>query len=173
MNIKPDREIERRFLYERPILPSSPEAIRIAQGYVAIDGFNTVRVRTSDTQGIKTASVCIKGPKAGAEAPEFEWDCALSRAAELFELCAGRVVNKVRHPITYEGCTFEVDVFEGPLAPLVIVELELATPNQRVKLPGWVGEEITDLGEYSNAALATRGLPPHFHRWAEARNIRG
>jgi CYTH domain-containing protein len=64
-----DRKIERRFLYESPTLPSSPEAIRIAQGYVAIDGFKTVGVRTSDTQGIKSASICIKGPKVGAEAP--------------------------------------------------------------------------------------------------------
>ncbi len=167
-----DREIERRFLYESPISPHSLNAVKIRQGYFAIDGLNTVRVRTNEDCGIKTASVCMKGPKVNAEAPEFEWDCHLSRAAAIFELCGNRIVEKFRRAIVHEGWTYEIDIFRGSLAPLIIVEVELATPKQEIKLPGWVGEEITDRGEYSNAVLATEGLPKHFIRWARERNIK-
>ena len=172
MNGPEDREIERRFLYESPISPQSLNGSRIRQGYFAIDGLNTVRVRTNDANGIKTASICMKGPKDGPEAPEFEWDCSLSRAAAIFELCADRVLEKARYPKVYEGWTFEIDVFAGDLKPLIIVEVELATRNQEISLPGWVGEEITERGEYSNAALAADGLPKHFIRWARERGIK-
>lgn len=164
-------EIERRFLYENPVKPHGVDGARIRQGYFAIDNGNTVRVRTTDERGAKTASLCLKGPKHGAEAPEFEWDCSLSGAAELFTLCNERIVEKIRHQQMYQGWLFEIDIFKGSLAPLIIVEVELATSNQKIELPGWVGEEITHRGEYSNAALAVDGLPDHFSRWARERRI--
>jgi CYTH domain-containing protein len=77
----------------------------------------------------------------------------------------GRELTKRRFHIPYDTVTFEVDVFSDQLEPLIIIEVELNTPNQPLSLPEWVGEEITNRGEYSNAALACDGIPRHFKQW--------
>lgn len=54
---------------------------------------------------------------------------------------------------------FEVDVFQGPLAGLVIAEVELKHELQAFTPPSWLGREITGDKRYSNESLAKFGLP--------------
>ncbi len=75
-------------------------------------------------------------------------------------LCAGRRIAKTRHDVPHDGLLWEVDVFEGPLAGLVIAEVELPCPDHSVGLPSWVGREITDDARYANAVLASAEAPP-------------
>jgi hypothetical protein len=45
-----------------------------------------------------------------------------------------------------------------PNEGLVIAEVELADPMQRIDLPAWIGEEITLDGRYGNSSLALRPI---------------
>jgi adenylate cyclase len=49
--------------------------------------------------------------------------------------------------------TWEVDVFEGENAGLIIAEVELAHEQQALDLPPWVGREITQDERYYNSRL--------------------
>ena len=72
-----------------------------------------------------------------------------------------RRVEKVRRRLEYAGRTWEVDVFTGENAPLVVAEIEIESVDAEVALPPWVGAEVTDDPRYTNAALAR--LP--YSRW--------
>lgn len=74
--------------------------------------------------------------------------------------CAGRVVRKKRHLVPHGDHVFEVDVFEGRLAGLVVAEVELEHEGQAVDLPPWIGQEVTGDSRFGNYALAQAASPP-------------
>jgi adenylate cyclase len=78
----------------------------------------------------------------------------------LERLCTGRRLDKTRHDVPHGGLVWEVDVFEGPLAGLVIAEVELPHPGHPLDLPSWAGREVTEDPRYANAALASAAAPP-------------
>jgi adenylate cyclase len=53
-----------------------------------------------------------------------------------------------------------VDVFDGPLAGLVIAEVELPAPDHPLRIPPWAVREVTHDHAYANAALASASAPP-------------
>ena len=53
------------------------------------------------------------------------------------------------------GHTWEVDVFEGANAGLVVAEIELDDPDEPFEKPAWVGEEVTHDPRYYNTCLAS------------------
>ena len=72
------------------------------------------------------------------------------------------IITKKRYLIPLEGTdlTAELDIFEGSLAPLVIVEVEFPddeSSDSFVK-PEWFGEEVTHDPAYRNASLATKNI---------------
>jgi CYTH domain-containing protein len=150
-------EIERRYLVQGDAWRTGVAATRrLRQGYLAREDGVSVRVRL----GGATAKLTIKGP-AGLVRPEFEYAIPLADAeAMLAALCAGRSLVKTRHEVPLDGLVWEVDVFEGPLAGLVIAEVELPSPDHPVRLPAWLGREITGDPRYANAALASAAAPP-------------
>jgi adenylate cyclase len=56
--------------------------------------------------------------------------------------------------VPFDGRTWEVDVFGGANAGLVLAEIEFDRLHQRLALPPWVGREVTDDVRYRNAYLA-------------------
>lgn len=70
----------------------------------------------------------------------------------------GRVVPHIRkRRYVWEdaqGLEWETDEFEGRLAGLVLVEVELESDQEIDELPPWAGHEITGLSSWSNRALA-------------------
>ena len=55
----------------------------------------------------------------------------------------GNVIEKIRYCVPHDGLTWEVDVFQGSLAGMVLAEVELARADQSFAKPAWLGEEVT------------------------------
>jgi adenylate cyclase len=151
-------EIERKFLVERPPELEGREAVAIEQGYLAraSDGGAEVRVRRADTEFVLT----IKGGT-GEIRVEEELDLDEGRFESLWALTEDRRLAKTRHLVPLDELTAEVDVYEGSLAGLVVAEVEFETEADanRFEPPEWFGRELTGDDRYSNARLATEGLP--------------
>ena len=151
-------EIERKFL-----VPEAPEpaglglGARLRQGYLAVDGAVEVRLRLTD--GAATLTV-----KAGTGLHRTEVEVPLdpAEADELWPHTEARRVEKVRHRVPLSGpLVAEVDLYEGDLAGLCTVEVELPSEAAAISFtpPSWFGEELTGQKAWSNAALALDGRP--------------
>lgn len=145
-------EIERKFLVDTELW-QAPTAggQRLRQGYLARGGGCTVRVRAGEEE----AWLTLKGPTSGISRAEFEYPIPLADASELLEtFCADAVVEKTRHNVMVEGAHFQVDVFAGSNAGLVVAEIELETPTQPFPRPDWLGLEVSEDPRYRNSRLA-------------------
>ncbi|KQZ01376.1 hypothetical protein ASD45_11340 [Pseudolabrys sp. Root1462] len=149
-------EIERKFLVAseawRDEVASHSD---IRQGYLAVNGGNTVRVRIKDDAAFLT----VKSAGPAIRRQEFEYPIPLNDAEALLALRCGRLIEKRRHVVPHGALRFEVDVFSGDLAGLVIAEIELPDETTAFVRPAWLGEEVTDDPRYANASLATNGAP--------------
>jgi len=151
-------EIERKFLVRsdgwRDGVTSSSA---LQQGYLSSNAKATVRVRTKDDEhGMLT----LKGAAEGIARSEFEYAIPIEDARELLEMARPNVVLKRRYLVPYAGFVWEVDVFDGAHAGLVLAEVELEAVDQFVPLPDWVGTEVSHDDRYANASLSrTPGVP--------------
>jgi adenylate cyclase len=152
-------EIERKFLIPAPPprLEGYPSS-QVEQGYVAIDPAGTeVRVRRRAGQ----ATLTVKGGR-GRSRTEEELEIDGERFARLWELTAGRRVEKKRYELPAEGgLTIELDVYRGPLAGLTTAEVEFPSAEAADGFvpPSWFGEEVTEDDAYKNQRLAVDGRP--------------
>jgi adenylate cyclase len=147
------KEIERKFLVRGDGWQVQvTKATRLQQAYVASMDDRSVRVRlangTAATLTIKIGTSLIRD--------EFEYAIPASDAEELMQAAVGLVIRKTRHLVPLGGHTWEVDVFEGAHAGLVVAEVELDEAGDTLELPDWLGEEVTGQFRYSNQALATQ-----------------
>jgi CYTH domain-containing protein len=146
-------EIERRFLVSSDAWRAGVDrSTGITQGYLAITEYSVIRVRVRDDD----AYVTIKSRDAGLAREEFEYSIPMDDARSLLNLCGPRVLEKIRHEVTYAGYCWEVDEYSAPFENLVIAEVELQSEADDPPRPAWIGEEITHNGSFSNAALAQR-----------------
>ncbi|HSD37507.1 MAG TPA: CYTH domain-containing protein [Rhodocyclaceae bacterium] len=151
------REIERRFLVaDRSIVDSRDGAV-IVQGYLRKDsGEMNTRIRICGS----LAWLTLKAPHRGLVRDEYEYPIPLGDAREILERhCVGRTVQKTRYAIPSGRHVFDVDVFEGSAAGLVIAEVELSAPDEVVEIPSWIGLEISGDSRYGNRSLALHGFP--------------
>lgn len=146
-------EIERKFLVrDASWREGEPAGMRMSQGYLSRERGRTVRVRLAGNQ----AWLTIKGMAEGISRPEYEYNIPVEDAAELLSLCTGSVIDKTRYPIAYGGHVWEVDVFHGENAGLIVAEVELADESEIPEMPPWVGEEVSEDRRYANSMLAER-----------------
>lgn len=151
------KEIERKFLVSNSDWRNFVEAeISIRQFYLAAAAGRTVRIRISDGAA---AMLTLKFSGKGRGRDEFEYPVPLAEAEEMQAFALGKVIEKTRHHVRHGGYLYEVDVFEGRLAGLVIAELETPDVVPAEKLPPWLGREVTREGPYYNASLALGDLP--------------
>lgn len=145
-------EIERRFLVKRDVWERSGShaGTPYVQAYLSTEPGKTIRVRIAGDDGFIT----IKGAASGSSKSEYEYRIPLEDAWELMEQFCGRKVEKKRTKIEHEGKRWEVDVFEGENAGLLIAEIELESESEHVPLPAWIDREITGDHRYSNSALS-------------------
>lgn len=144
-------EIERKFLVVSDAWRSKATSkSRIVQGYLARGRRSTIRVRIKDD---KQATLTVKSRRQGIERSEFEYRIALKDARALLELCGNSRIEKDRYTVPHGKLTWEVDVFRMPVE-LVMAEIELESTDQEVKLPKWIGEEVTSDPQYRNSTLA-------------------
>ena len=143
-------EIERKFLVAGEGWKKfAGEGIACKQGYLAADKRKTVRVRILGDRGFLT----VKGATEGISRAEFEYVIDYADAAAMLDLCDS-VVEKTRYVFEQNGVTWELDVFEGANAGLVMAEVELESEDQAISLPDWAGAEVSRDPRYYNAYLA-------------------
>ena len=153
-------ETERKFLvisdnWQRL---GTPEVVR--QGYLSRDIERTVRVRIKGDKAFLT----IKGRNEGAVRTEFEYAIPTDEAAVLLDTLALKpLIEKTRTKVAYAGKIWEIDRFFGENEGLVLAEVELASENETVQLPPWIGQEVTHLTRYYNSALSERP----YCKWTE------
>jgi CYTH domain-containing protein len=71
----------------------------------------------------------------------------------------GVPLTKTRRMCPCEGRAFAVDELHGPLAGLVLAEIEVGSLDEALPSPPWLGLEVTYDERYSGASLARDGLP--------------
>lgn len=147
-------EIERKFLIKT--LPKHLERYekkQITQGYLCTNP--VVRIRQSNDAYFLT----YKGRgKMVREEHEFPLD-----AKAFGHMCSkidGILIEKTRYLIPLEdGHMAELDIFQGKLAPLQLVEVEFSSVEEADCFlpPDWFGEEVTHAEKYHNSNLACGG----------------
>jgi len=143
-------EIEKKFLVKETQFLASLEGTRYQQGYLT-DSDVTVRIRIAGGKGFLT----IKGPSTGISRSEFEYPIPLEDAEEIINtLCSKPIISKLRYQVYHGGKQWEVDVFEGENAGLIVAEIELNDELETVDLPPWLGEEVSMDMRYYNSNLA-------------------
>ena len=144
-------EIERKFLVKE--LPENLESYqqqRISQGYLNTNP--VVRIRRSNNDYYLT----YKGK--GMMVRE-EYNLPLNEEAFLHMLpkIDGILIDKIRYLIPLdEKHTAELDIFQGTLAPLRIVEVEFDTEEDAIAFvpPSWFGDDVTQSKKYHNSTLS-------------------
>ncbi|MGF1514112.1 MAG: CYTH domain-containing protein [Elainellaceae cyanobacterium] len=151
-------EIERKFLVTGREWETGP-GVWYRQGYILTQNQATVRVRRAGDRGYLT----VKGPTVGISRAEFEYEIPVADAdAMLTTLCDRPLIEKRRYRLSVDGVTWEVDEFYGDNSGLILAEVELATVDQTVALPSWVGPEVSQDPRYFNSQLAKHP----YSRWA-------
>lgn len=143
-------EIERKFLVDQRGFRPTGQGVRLVQGYLSTQKTATIRVRVASEQ----AWLTIKGETTGFTRREFEYPIPLQDAEEMLSLCADGLVEKTRYREKFGNHVWEVDVFEGNNAGLVLAEIELDAETQPYDAPPWLGPEVTRDFRYSNSSLA-------------------
>lgn len=143
-------ETERKFLLADDGWKTSViKSIKMRQNYLSYAP--TVRVRLAGD----LAFVTIKSATKGCSRAEYEYAIPPEDAEEMLDtLCRGHEVCKTRHVVIFAGKTWEIDVFEGENAGLILAEIELENETETFDLPPWLGEEVTGQPAYYNGALA-------------------
>jgi CYTH domain-containing protein len=149
-------ELERRFLASGPP-PAGAEVWRIVDRY--LDG-TRLRLRRMDPVG-GGEPVLKLGQKIAPRPPDTATTVITTiylDAAEFAALLAlsGHELRKERHRLREGGRELAIDVFDGALSGLVLVEAavgpdELSGP---LDLPAWIGREVSSDPRFTGAALA-------------------
>ena len=143
-------EIEHKYLVHLGLWQPADSGTLYRQGYLSEGKERVVRVRIAGDSAFLT----IKGATDGITRLEFEYSIPLDDAADMLDrLCHRPLIEKTRHREMWEGRMWEIDVFHGDNAGLVIAEVEVAAACDHVVLPPWAGREVSDDPRYFNNNL--------------------
>ena len=149
-------EIERKFLVKE--LPENLESYpqkRISQGYLCTDP--VVRIRRSNDDYYLT----YKG-KGMMVREEYNLPLTEDAFHHMLPKVDGILIDKIRYLIPLDGkLTAELDIFQGTLAPLRIVEVEFDTEEEALAFtpPSWFGDDVTNSRQYHNSNLSKNRIP--------------
>ncbi|MFB6264355.1 MAG: CYTH domain-containing protein [Bradymonadaceae bacterium] len=159
-------EIERKFLVNRDDWRDEVDrSTAIRQGYFqtrlqrSLPGSEPWRDPAEPADGTTddeaVGLLTVKGNADGPVRDEYEYPIPAADAEEMLAaFCERREIRKSRHRIGVDGREWVVDEFHGDNDGLVLAEIELDDADQEIDFPGWIGREVTDEPEYTNAALA-------------------
>ncbi len=162
-----DLEIEKKFKIKK--LPENLSQYKkkvIEQGYLCTNPI--VRIRRSNEDYILTYK-SLFGLEENKETKNqeakicHELEVPLNKEGyeHLREKIDGNLISKTRYliPLKQEGYSLkaELDIFEGSLKGLVIVEVEFPTIEimKKFQSPEWFGEDVSNDKRYTNNYLAT------------------
>lgn len=146
-------EIERKFLVAAcpEFADMTSEAVR--QGYVTGPG-DSVEVRLRQKGHGYFLTVKSVGT---VQRAEHETAITEENFETLWPTTVGSRIEKTRYTGTLpDGLIFELDIFRGALAPLMLVEVEFATLDaaNAFTVPDWFGADVTADKRFKNRALA-------------------
>jgi len=149
-------EIERKFLVSddtwRKHVTHQHE---IQDGLIAVANGRKVRVRICDQR----ATLTVKSKTAGLANAEFEYEIPLADAEEIMaHHCLQANLTKTRYYVPHAGHTWEIDVYKGMLAGIVLAEVELQSETTEFALPPWVGPEVTGDPDYKKINMVNARL---------------
>ena len=147
----PSLEIERKFLVKGEPWRGASSSIRLRQGYLSAGVAATVRIRV----GPEMAWLTVKGPSdGGITREEYEYTIPRADGEAMLSFCEGSIVEKTRHHLVVGEHTWEIDVFEGANAGLVVAEVELGSEDEEFERPDWLAGEVSLDARYTNSALS-------------------
>lgn len=144
-------EIERKFLViDDSWRAAAAPGVRMRQGYLTGGEASSIRVRVQGAE----AFLNIKGATLGVRRREYEYAIPPHDAEELLDqFCVGPLIKKVRYDVKYADHLWEVDVFEGDNAGLIVAEIELDSEDELFEKPAWAGDEVSHDPRYYNVCL--------------------
>ncbi len=155
------QEIERKFLVCNDDWKRfASAAIPMHQAYVAQNSTHSVRVRISGAQAHINIKTCFEE---WHSRHEFEYPIPVHEAQTLLNTIDSRHIQKTRWPIMHAGSFWEIDVFDGDNAGLIVAEIELCSIDEYFEKPSWLGEEVTSDQRYYNTYLVKKP----FKTWAK------
>lgn len=143
-------EIERKFLvditkFDYTQYPSK----KFIQGYLNTNP--VVRVRKEDDDYFLT----YKGK--GLMVRE-EYNLPLNKESfdHLINKADGNIISKTRYFIPYNEYTIELDVFDEPIKPLILAEVEFPSVEavESFVAPAWFKEDVTNDTKYHNSNMS-------------------
>lgn len=144
-------EIERKYLVRQiPENLSQYHCQKIAQGYLCTEP--VVRIRRSNDDYYLT----YKG-KGLLAREEYNLPLTQESYEHLSSKIDGILIEKKRYLIPLnDGLVAELDIFEGKLSDLVLVEVEFESIEEANSFiaPEWFGEDVTHSGNYQNSYLS-------------------
>lgn len=146
-------EIERKYLVNsRDYRSLAFSKSHIVQGFLNTHPDRVVRIRIADDKAFLT----VKGRSNTAGTSRFEWEkkIQIHEAKLLLELCEKEILEKIRYYIRIGAHIIEVDEFLGSNKGLVIAEIEIEKEDDNIKVPSWVGLEVTGDIKYYNSQLS-------------------
>lgn len=138
-------EIERKFLLASDgwrRLVERTDYIR--DGLVAVSDERKTRVRIIGDR----ATLAVKTKRVQGSRFEFEYDIPLADAELMLESCGSSTISKHRHYVSIGGLVWEIDEYDGLLKGVVLAEVELASIDQPLDIPPWIGHEVTAEAPY-------------------------
>ena len=146
-------EIERKYLVKQtPENLDKYEQKRISQGYLCTNP--VVRIRRSNEEYFLTYR--SRGLMAREE---HEMPLAAEAFEHMLPKIDGILIDKIRYMVPLdEKRVAELDIFQGTLAPLRLVEVEFESIEEANAFvpPAWFGDDVTNSGEYHNSNLSKR-----------------
>lgn len=146
-------EIERKYLVKYlPDKLDNYEQKRISQGYICTNP--VVRIRRSNDDYFLTYK--SRGLMAREE---YEMPLTAEAFEHMLPKIDGILIDKIRYIIPLdEKHIAELDIFQGALEPLCLVEVEFESIEEANTFvpPAWFGDDVTNSGEYHNSNLSKR-----------------
>jgi CYTH domain-containing protein len=147
-------ELERRWLVE--LLPDGA-----GEGHLIVDTYITgssLRLRRVESDPPQYKFTKKEAPSPPDYATTTITNIYLSpEEYEVLRVLPGRELRKRRHHFG----RYSIDVFEGPLAGLVLAETEFHTEEEMLEhpVPDFAIRDVSDDVRYTGGALASDGLP--------------
>jgi len=151
-------ERERRWLVRADAAPAGDDPIAIVDHYILGTRFRLREMRRGDEMVWKLTKKydCadpLARPIVTAYLTRDEYD--------LMTTLPARTLGKQRYRVRERGHDFSLDRFNGPLAGLMLAELEIKDDAALRALvdPVWTVRDVSDDARYQGATLAANGLP--------------
>jgi adenylate cyclase len=151
-------EIERKFLLkELPVAElQNANHEEIQQGYLILEADRELRIRRKEKLFFLTE-------KKGTGLCRDEYEILINEKIfdVLWPMTRKLRLEKTRATFTLNGQQLELDVYQGALKPLMILEVEFETKDQANawSSPWFAGAEVTEDKRYKNSQLAKEGNP--------------